>query len=125
MAELVEGAPLLREYGVNSSIEGSNPSLSAISLPQESAASLWRVICLSKPLSPFRFQMSGSQISDVERISAPRVIRGMIQQHLSDIGIVGRKSASGVIANLIPDTMSCKPTDVSHHLPIAVVYPAR
>ena len=30
MAELVEGAPLLREYGVNSSIEGSNPSLSAI-----------------------------------------------------------------------------------------------
>ena len=29
MAELVEGAPLLREYGVNSSIEGSNPSLSA------------------------------------------------------------------------------------------------
>ena len=24
-----EGAPLLREYGVNSSIEGSNPSLSA------------------------------------------------------------------------------------------------
>jgi hypothetical protein len=25
-----EGAPLLREYGVNSSIEGSNPSLSAI-----------------------------------------------------------------------------------------------
>jgi hypothetical protein len=30
MAELVEGAPLLREYGVKSSIEGSNPSLSAI-----------------------------------------------------------------------------------------------
>ena len=30
MAELAEGAPLLREYGVNSSIEGSNPSLSAI-----------------------------------------------------------------------------------------------
>ena len=29
MAEQVEGAPLLREYGVNSSIEGSNPSLSA------------------------------------------------------------------------------------------------
>ncbi len=29
MAELVEGAPLLREYGVKSSIEGSNPSLSA------------------------------------------------------------------------------------------------
>ncbi len=27
-----EGAPLLREYGVNSSIEGSNPSLSAICL---------------------------------------------------------------------------------------------
>ena len=25
-----EGAPLLREYGVKSSIEGSNPSLSAI-----------------------------------------------------------------------------------------------
>ena len=30
MAELAEGAPLLREYGVYSSIEGSNPSLSAI-----------------------------------------------------------------------------------------------
>ena len=30
MAEQVEGAPLLREYGVKSSIEGSNPSLSAI-----------------------------------------------------------------------------------------------
>lgn len=30
MAELAEGAPLLREYGVDSSIEGSNPSLSAI-----------------------------------------------------------------------------------------------
>ncbi len=30
MAESVEGAPLLREYGVYSSIEGSNPSLSAI-----------------------------------------------------------------------------------------------
>ena len=29
MAELVEGAPLLREYGVKSPIEGSNPSLSA------------------------------------------------------------------------------------------------
>ena len=29
MAEPVEGAPLLREYGVKSSIEGSNPSLSA------------------------------------------------------------------------------------------------
>src|SRR5688572_14586594 len=29
MAELVEGAPLLREYRVKSSIEGSNPSLSA------------------------------------------------------------------------------------------------
>ena len=29
MAELAEGAPLLREYGVKSSIEGSNPSLSA------------------------------------------------------------------------------------------------
>ena len=29
MAELVEGAPLLREYGVKSFIEGSNPSLSA------------------------------------------------------------------------------------------------
>ena len=26
---MVEGAPLLREYGVKSSIEGSNPSLSA------------------------------------------------------------------------------------------------
>ena len=26
---VAEGAPLLREYGVNSSIEGSNPSLSA------------------------------------------------------------------------------------------------
>jgi hypothetical protein len=26
---VVEGAPLLREYGVKSSIEGSNPSLSA------------------------------------------------------------------------------------------------
>src|SRR3569833_905067 len=32
MAEMVEGAPLLREYGVKSSIEGSNPSLSAILL---------------------------------------------------------------------------------------------
>ena len=30
MAESVEGAPLLREYGVKNSIEGSNPSLSAI-----------------------------------------------------------------------------------------------
>ena len=30
MAEPVEGAPLLREYGVKNSIEGSNPSLSAI-----------------------------------------------------------------------------------------------
>ena len=28
MAELVEGAPLLREYGVKNLIEGSNPSLS-------------------------------------------------------------------------------------------------
>ncbi len=27
---MAEGAPLLREYGVKSSIEGSNPSLSAI-----------------------------------------------------------------------------------------------
>ena len=27
---VAEGAPLLREYGVNSSIEGSNPSVSAI-----------------------------------------------------------------------------------------------
>ncbi len=27
---VAEGAPLLREYGVDSSIEGSNPSLSAI-----------------------------------------------------------------------------------------------
>ena len=33
MAELAEGAPLLREYGVYSSIEGSNPSLSAILMP--------------------------------------------------------------------------------------------
>ncbi len=32
MAELAEGAPLLREYGVDSSIEGSNPSLSARNL---------------------------------------------------------------------------------------------
>ena len=30
VAELVEGAPLLREYGVKSSIEGSNPSLSVL-----------------------------------------------------------------------------------------------
>ena len=30
MAEQVEGAPLLREYGLKRSIEGSNPSLSAI-----------------------------------------------------------------------------------------------
>ena len=30
MAEQAEGAPLLREYGVKSSIEGSNPSLTAI-----------------------------------------------------------------------------------------------
>ena len=29
-----EGAPLLREYGVYSSIEGSNPSLSAIFLSE-------------------------------------------------------------------------------------------
>ena len=29
---VAEGAPLLREYGVKSSIEGSNPSLSAIPL---------------------------------------------------------------------------------------------
>ena len=29
---VAEGAPLLREYGVYSSIEGSNPSLSAILL---------------------------------------------------------------------------------------------
>jgi hypothetical protein len=29
VAEQVEGAPLLREYGPNKSIEGSNPSLSA------------------------------------------------------------------------------------------------
>ena len=29
MAEQVEGAPLLREYGLKRSIEGSNPSLSA------------------------------------------------------------------------------------------------
>ena len=34
MAESVEGAPLLREYGVKSSIEGSNPSLSAILVRQ-------------------------------------------------------------------------------------------
>ena len=32
MAELVEGAPLLREYGAKSFIEGSNPSLSAITV---------------------------------------------------------------------------------------------
>src|SRR3569623_3836258 len=31
-AEMVEGAHLLREYGVKRSIEGSNPSLSAILL---------------------------------------------------------------------------------------------
>ena len=31
VGRVAEGAPLLREYGVNSSIEGSNPSLSAIS----------------------------------------------------------------------------------------------
>tara|TARA_B100000989_G_scaffold293436_1_gene270845 strand:+ start:9588 stop:9842 length:255 start_codon:yes stop_codon:yes gene_type:complete len=30
---VAEGAPLLREYGVNSSIEGSNPSLSATKKP--------------------------------------------------------------------------------------------
>ena len=30
MAELVEGAPLLREYGAKSLIEGSNPSLSVL-----------------------------------------------------------------------------------------------
>lgn len=30
MAEQAEGAPLLREYRVKSSIEGSNPSLTAI-----------------------------------------------------------------------------------------------
>ena len=29
---MAEGAPLLREYRVNSSIEGSNPSVSAIRL---------------------------------------------------------------------------------------------
>jgi hypothetical protein len=29
---VAEGAPLLREYGVDSSIEGSNPSLSATTL---------------------------------------------------------------------------------------------
>ena len=29
---MAEGAPLLREYGVDSSIEGSNPSLSATAL---------------------------------------------------------------------------------------------
>ncbi len=32
VAELAEGAPLLREYGAKNSIEGSNPSLSAILL---------------------------------------------------------------------------------------------
>ena len=32
MAEQAEGAPLLREYGVKNSIEGSNPSLTAICL---------------------------------------------------------------------------------------------
>ena len=32
---VAEGAPLLREYGVKSSIEGSNPSLSAISVDSE------------------------------------------------------------------------------------------
>ena len=31
VAELVEGAPLLREYGTKNSIEGSNPSLSDLS----------------------------------------------------------------------------------------------
>ena len=35
MAEPVEGAPLLREYGVKNSIEGSNPSLSAIIRKQD------------------------------------------------------------------------------------------
>ena len=34
VAEQVEGAPLLREYGPNKSIEGSNPSLSAKSPSQ-------------------------------------------------------------------------------------------
>ena len=33
MAELAEGAPLLREYGAKSFIEGSNPSLSASMAP--------------------------------------------------------------------------------------------
>ncbi len=31
---MAEGAPLLREYGANNSIEGSNPSLSAMDEPR-------------------------------------------------------------------------------------------
>jgi hypothetical protein len=44
MAELAEGAPLLREYGVYSSIEGSNPSLSAIFSPQ--SFGIFATICI-------------------------------------------------------------------------------
>ena len=40
---VAEGAPLLREYGVKSSIEGSNPSLSGISLNIAPVAQLDRV----------------------------------------------------------------------------------
>ena len=43
MAELAEGAPLLREYGVYSSIEGSNPSLSAILRKQAHVACFLKI----------------------------------------------------------------------------------
>ena len=41
---MAEGAPLLREYRVNSSIEGSNPSFSAIVILRDLNAKIQRGI---------------------------------------------------------------------------------
>ena len=41
-AREAEGAPLLREYRVKSSIEGSNPSHSATSMPPSGGVFVWR-----------------------------------------------------------------------------------
>ncbi len=56
MAEQAEGAPLLREYGVKSSIEGSNPSFTAIF-----------ICCMTVGLSQFNLFKS-APVAQLDRV---------------------------------------------------------
>ncbi len=129
MAELVEGAPLLREYGVKSSIEGSNPSLSATS----------RFIKRSKGSDPFdrcslslsetgfqdfqqarginRFREDRADASGVVLLAEPVTLRLVIAAAaiFSGVGLVLMTRVRDAIAKtrhesgLIPDTGLSEP----------------